>query len=126
MEEKEKVINELSDIKQAEASLVNSSTQDYEILSDDFPAYDLSFKVIIVGNSGVGKSCLAVQAIKKVFIANSLSTIGFEFMTFIIRIKKQIVKLQIWDTCGQEVYRSLITNYYKSSAMAILVYSIDE
>ena len=52
-------------------------------------------------------------------------TIGFEFLSFNIRIKDKIVKLQIWDTCGQEVYRSLISSFYRNSSLAIIVYSID-
>ena len=55
-----------------------------------------------------------------------MATVGFEFFTFNIKIADKIIKLQIWDTCGQEIYRSLITNFYRNSSMAIVVYSIDE
>ena len=75
---------------------------------------------------GVGKSCLSMQATKHKFENNYLATVGFEFFAFNIRIDNKIVKLQIWDTCGQEIYRSLITSFYKNSSLAIIVYSIDE
>jgi small GTP-binding protein len=52
-------------------------------------------------------------------------TVGFEFFTFNIRINDKNIKLQIWDTCGQEAYRSLITSFYRNASLAILVYSID-
>ena len=98
----------------------------YEILPDDYPKYDLSFKIIIIGDSGVGKSCLSVKATKNIFENNYLATVGFEFFAFNIRIDGKVVKLQIWDTCGQEIYRSLISSFYKNSSLAIIVYAIDE
>ena len=100
--------------------------KDYEILREDFPHYDLSFKLIVIGNAGVGKSCLSMQATKKRFENNYLATVGFEFFVFNMRVKEKTVKLQIWDTCGQEIYRSLITSFYKNSSLAIKVYAIDE
>ena len=97
----------------------------YEILPDDYSEYDLSFKVIVIGDSGVGKSCLTNKATKNIFEKDYNATVGFEFFTFNIRINQKIVKLQIWDTCGQELYRSLITNFYRNSSLAILVYAIN-
>ena len=55
-----------------------------------------------------------------------MSTVGFEFFSFNVKIKDKVVKLQIWDTCGQEIYRSLVTNFYRNSSLAIIVYSIVE
>ena len=60
------------------------------------------------------------------FENNYLATVGFEFFTFNVRIKDTVIKLQIWDTCGQEIYRSLVRNFYKNSSLAIIVYSIVE
>jgi small GTP-binding protein len=98
----------------------------YEILKEDYPNYDLSFKVIVIGNSGVGKSCLSMQATKHKFENNYLATVGFEFFAFNMKLDNKVIKLQIWDTCGQEIYRSLITSFYKNSSLAIIVYAIDE
>ncbi len=99
---------------------------EYEILPDDYPKYDLSFKIIVIGDSGVGKSCLSVKATKNLFENNYLATVGFEFFNFFIRMEGIVIKLQIWDTCGQEIYRSLITNFYRNSSLAVIVYSIDD
>ena len=54
------------------------------------------------------------------------TTIGFEFSTFNIKINDKYIRLSIWDTCGQEIYRSLITNFYRNSSLAFIVFAIDE
>ena len=69
---------------------------------------------------------MALRAINHKFENNYIATVGFEFLSFNIKIKNKVIKLQIWDTCGQEIYRSLITNFYRNSSLAVLVYSIDE
>lgn len=97
----------------------------YEILPDDYTQYDLSFKIIVIGDSGVGKSCLTNKATNNIFEENYNATVGFEFFTFNIKMFNKIIKLQIWDTCGQEAYRALISSFYKNSSLAILVYAID-
>jgi len=96
-----------------------------QVLSDDFPSFDLSFKIIIVGDSGVGKSCLSIKASRNYFEDFYSPTVGFEFLTFNVKVEDQNIKLQIWDTCGQEVYRSLISSFYRSASLALIVYSID-
>ena len=97
----------------------------YEILPDDFLQYDLSFKIIVIGDSGVGKSCLTNRATTNLFEDTYSATVGFEFLSFNVKIEEKVVKLQIWDTCGQELYRSLITNFYRNSSLAIIVYAIN-
>ena len=87
---------------------------------------NLNFKIIIIGDSGVGKSCLAIKAIKNLFDDFYSPTIGFEFLTYNTNFENKNVKLQIWDTCGQEAYRSLIKSFYRNSSLAILVYSIEK
>ena len=96
-----------------------------ELLPEDYPQYDLSFKLIFIGDSGVGKSCLTTKAVKNTFEEFYQATVGFEFLTFNLKINDKIIKLQIWDTCGQEVYKSLISNFYRNSSLAVLLYSID-
>ena len=99
--------------------------EDYKILKEDFPCHDFNFKIIIIGDAGVGKSCLTLKATKNIFENCYSSTVGFEFYTFNVKIKDKVIRLQIWDTCGQEMYRSLVNGFYRSSSLAILVYSID-
>jgi small GTP-binding protein len=98
---------------------------EYEILSEDYTNFDLSFKLIVIGDSGVGKSCLTNNAIKNVFDEAYNATVGFEFFTFNVKMCEKVIKLQIWDTCGQEIYRSLISSFYRSSSLAVIVYAID-
>ena len=87
--------------------------------------YDYSFKMIVIGDAGVGKSCLTNRAAKDKFLSDYSPTVGFEFLTFSTNIENKIIKLQIWDTCGQELYRSLITNFYRNSSLAIVVYAVN-
>ncbi len=88
--------------------------------------YDINFKIIVIGNSGVGKSCLTLKATQGIFKEDFVSTLGFQFFSFHVKINDKIFKLQIWDTCGQEIYRSLITNFYRSTALAIICYSVTD
>ena len=96
-----------------------------ELLPEDYPQYDLSFKLIFIGDSSVGKSCLTAKAVKNNFEEYYQATVGFEFLTFNMKINDKVIKLQIWDTCGQEIYKSLISNFYRNSSLAVLVYAID-
>ena len=101
--------------------------EDYkiELLPEDYPQYDLSFKLIFIGDSSVGKSCLTTKAVKNNFEEYYQATVGFEFLTFNMKVNDKVIKLQIWDTCGQEIYKSLISNFYRNSSLAVLVYAID-
>jgi len=103
----------------------NRDNLTYEYLPEDYPSYDITFKIIVIGDSFVGKSCLTTRGTKNSYDDSYNATVGFEFVTSNIKINDKVCKMQIWDTCGQEVYRSLITNFYRNSSLAILVYSID-
>ena len=96
-----------------------------ELLPEDYAQYDISFKIIVIGDSGVGKSCLTTQAVRNNFEEFYTATVGFEFLTFNMRINNNVLKLQIWDTCGQEVYKSLISNFYRNSSLALILYAIN-
>ena len=103
------------------------SNEDFkvEVMPDDYNQYDLSFKMIVIGDAGVGKSCLTTKAAKGVFDDAYSATVGFEFLTFNVKLDGKVIKLQIWDTCGQEIYRSLISSFYRNASLAMMVYSID-
>ena len=98
----------------------------YELLPKDFEDIDLTLKIILIGDSGVGKSCLTFRGINDTFNDFYSPTIGFEFFSFLIRINSINMKIQIWDTCGQEVYKSLIASFYRNSSLAIIVYAIND
>ena len=105
---------------------ITNSELSLELLPEEYSHYDLSFKIIIIGDSFVGKSCLTLKATKNIFETNYSTTVGFEFCSFNIKIDDRVVKLQIWDTCGQEIYRSLVINFYRSCSCAVIVFSIDK
>ena len=98
----------------------------YSVVKDELTQYDMSFKLIIIGDPYVGKSCITTRATKNIFENYYTATVGFEFFTFPCKINDQNIRLQIWDTCGQEEYRSLIQNFYRNASLAILVYAIDK
>lgn len=86
--------------------------------------YNYLFKYIIVGDAGVGKSCLLLQFTDKRFRAEHDMTIGVEFGHRLVDIGDQKIKLQIWDTAGQEAFRSITRAYYRGATGALLVYDI--
>uniref|UniRef100_A0AC11CR26 RAB2A, member RAS onco family n=1 Tax=Ovis aries TaxID=9940 RepID=A0AC11CR26_SHEEP len=87
-------------------------------------AYAYLFKYIIIGDTGVGKSCLLLQFTDKRFQPVHDLTIGVEFGARMITIDGKQIKLQIWDTAGQESFRSITRSYYRGAAGALLVYDI--
>ncbi|CAD7681980.1 unnamed protein product [Nyctereutes procyonoides] len=87
-------------------------------------AYAYLFKYIIIGDTGVGKSCLLLQFTDKRFQPVHDLTIGVEFGARMITIDGKRIKLQIWDTAGQESFRSITRSYYRGAAGALLVYDI--
>lgn len=87
-------------------------------------SYSYLFKYIIIGDTGVGKSCLLLQFTDKRFQPVHDLTIGVEFGARMINVDNQQVKLQIWDTAGQESFRSITRSYYRGAAGALLVYDI--
>jgi len=91
--------------------------------ANNFP-YEYIFKYIIIGDMGVGKSCLLHQFTESKFIADSPHTIGVEFGTRIVEVMGKKIKLQIWDTAGQERFRAVTRSYYRGAAGALLVYDI--
>lgn len=82
------------------------------------------FKLIIIGDTGVGKSCLLLQFTDKRFQQVHDLTIGVEFGARMITLENLAIKLQIWDTAGQESFRSITRSYYRNAAGALLVYDI--
>ena len=83
----------------------------------------INYKIILVGDSGVGKTCILMRAVNNKFSENYQATIGFEFLLMYFQVNNIKIKLQIWDTCGQEMYRSLIQGFYRNTTSTILVFS---
>ena len=86
----------------------------------------INFKIIIVGDSGVGKSSLLKRAVQNRFDGSYQATIGFEFLLMHFKVNDLKLKLQIWDTCGQEMYRSLVQGFYRNTSLALIVYDVNQ
>ena len=82
---------------------------------------DISFNIILIGDSGVGKSCFSIRAIKDEFIEQIEGTY---FISYDIKINNRSMCIQ--DVCGQDIYKSLVSNYYKNISIAILMYAIND
>ncbi|KAJ4839109.1 Ras- protein raba3 [Turnera subulata] len=85
---------------------------------------DYVFKVVVIGDSAVGKTQILSRFAKNEFCLDSKSTIGVEFQTRTVTIKGKVIKAQIWDTAGQERYRAVTSAYYRGALGAMLVYDI--
>ena len=86
--------------------------------------YDYLFKIVLIGDSGVGKSNILSRFTRNEFNLESKATIGVEFAQKTINIEGKIVKAQIWDTAGQERYRAITSAYYRGAVGALLVYDV--
>ncbi|XP_051134029.1 ras-related protein RABA2a-like [Andrographis paniculata] len=86
--------------------------------------YDYLFKIVLIGDSGVGKSNLLSRFTRNEFCLESKSTIGVEFATRTLQVDGKTIKAQIWDTAGQERYRAITSAYYRGALGAILVYDV--
>ncbi|VDD83920.1 unnamed protein product [Mesocestoides corti] len=95
------------------------------MLHISFPTFsDYIFKLLLIGDSGVGKSCLLLRFSDDVYTDNFISTIGVDFKIRTIELDGHHVKLQIWDTAGQERFRTMTVAYYRGAHGIIVVYDI--
>ena len=84
------------------------------------------FKILLIGDLGVGKSCVILRYIEDDFPLNIMSSIGVDFKSKQIEIDDHLIKMQIWDTAGHEKFRTITTSYYKSAQAIIIVYDITD
>ncbi|EEA05957.1 Ras family protein Rab-1A, putative [Cryptosporidium muris RN66] len=84
--------------------------------------YDYLFKLVLIGDSGVGKSCLLLRFADDSFTDSYITTIGVDFRFRTVKIDDKIIKLQIWDTAGQERFRTITSAYYRGADGVVLVY----
>lgn len=87
-------------------------------------ASDYSFKVLIIGDAGVGKSCLLTRFSENLFVSTTSATIGIDFNSRQIKVDGSVCKLEIWDTAGQERFSTITASYYRNAQGALLVYDV--
>ncbi|XP_071163209.1 ras-related protein ORAB-1-like [Mytilus edulis] len=91
------------------------------------PEYDFLFKMVLVGDDGVGKSCLMssfAEGKQYMHTANYMPTIGVDFKIRTINVEGRVIKLQLWDTAGAERFRSITTSYYRGANGVVIIYDI--
>lgn len=88
--------------------------------------YDYVFKILTLGESSVGKSCLLLRFCDNTFDSSHVTTVGIDFKTKICHIGDSVIKLQVWDTSGQERFKTVTKNYYKGGDGILLVYDITD
>ncbi|XP_011495422.1 PREDICTED: ras-related protein Rab-30-like isoform X1 [Ceratosolen solmsi marchali] len=108
-------------MKGLRTSIIQEKKRTEFVIMED---YKFLFKVVLVGNAGVGKTCLVRRFTQGLFPPGQGATIGVDFMIKTVEVENEIVKLQIWDTAGQERFRSITQSYYRSAHALILVYDI--
>lgn len=106
-----------------------SSDKDLKIKISEFNGFssqeeDFQFKVVVVGDSGVGKTNLIKRFITNSFDKSTKATVGVEFMSKTFMINDEVFKVEVWDTAGQERYKSITSAYYKGASGALVVYDV--
>ncbi|KAM0755596.1 rab-type small GTP-binding protein [Meredithblackwellia eburnea MCA 4105] len=90
------------------------------------PSYDMLAKMLLIGDSGVGKSCLLLRFCDDAWTPSFITTIGIDFKIRTIELEGKRIKLQIWDTAGQERFRTITTAYYRGAMGILLVYDVTD
>ena len=113
-----------NEIQYSNSLLSNIKEYIIQRMPDNYEKEDMNFKVLFLGDSGVGKSTLVIRGIKNKYDSFYSPTVGFDILNYIVKIEDKVIKLQIWDTCGQEEFSMCNQTLFKNATLVIMVYSI--
>lgn len=91
-----------------------------------YSEYDYLFKILLIGDSGTGKSCMLLRFADDTFNESHISTIGVDFKIRTVDINNKTAKLQIWDTAGQERFRTITSSYYRGAHAIMIIYDVSD
>lgn len=111
-------------VSYSDSRLAELDQMPHELLDPKFNKTEFLFKLIIIGDSAVGKSCLMQRVTTNEFLEDHEVTVGVEFGTLIIKLQETAFKLQIWDTAGQESFKSITKIFYRGAHCVCLCYDI--
>jgi GTPase SAR1 family protein len=86
--------------------------------------FEATFKILIVGNSSVGKTSLLLRFVRDQWKADTQPTLGVDFLTKVVALERRRVQLKLWDTAGDELFRSLTRGYYRGASGALLIFDL--
>jgi len=89
---------------------------------DNAAPYDMQIKLLMIGDSGVGKTCLLLRYANDTFSPTFITTIGIDFKIKNIEVEGKRIKLQIWDTAGQERFRTITTSYFRGAQVSFIIW----
>lgn len=104
--------------------LHDSATKDVVVKGKQVRGFDCVLKVVVVGESGVGKSCLVGSLCEEPYIEDRSSTIGSDIRSVTLNIQRQRIRLMVWDTAGQEKFRTLTSSFYRGAHLVLLCFDI--
>eukprot|EP00961_Rhodomonas_salina_P280286 3786449-Rhodomonas_salina.1 len=115
--------------RKAKTSVHEKYTSDQDQMQVGYPIdapVNFRAKVLVVGDTGVGKTCLMLRFTENIFTTSFISTIGIDFKSKICDVDGERMKVQIWDTAGQERFRNITLNYYRGAQGVLLVYDVTD
>ena len=105
---------------------MDNDTSTFEIIKRGTNQYNLKYKIILVGDAAVGKSCICIKQTKNLFINDYIATNNYEAFNSDVKYKDLSIKLQILDTSGNEFFNSIIRLLFREASLVLIVYAINE